>query len=211
VDNSIADLRARFHEARARLADAPLEVAADGLWHVLVAHPWYQQNLDACARRALRKFARFRDYLEEVKHETKVFLLRALRRTRDLRYDPTVTDEIFGHWVRKMTKNDCHRSVRDILQSMRRALELREDHEVQVREAPQDVIIDVNMAIHRLPLRERGILWLFAKNCTLLQIAEMLGMPHHTVRGIIEQALGELEEILAQGGYTRSDSAKRSR
>jgi hypothetical protein len=70
------------------------------VWRLIVEHPWYQQQLHACAERLLRRFACRSQSVDDVKHEAMLLLARDVERTTDLGLNASEAGAHFVGWMR---------------------------------------------------------------------------------------------------------------
>lgn len=207
--SSWQDLRDRYLEALSRpSADRPgrwLEI-----WRLFIEHPWYQQELQSCARAVLRSGGAPSEWQKDVEHDAMLLLVRKLRKRPDLGIDPVRAQKHFRGWMGTIITRDC----RDALRRLRRLYSPSADVPKQQPAAdrgPQcEARVELSLAVEQLDDPERAVLLLYANGLTIRRIAAELDLGYWRTYRAFRTGLEQLRRLLAEPDLDSSDSGANS-
>lgn len=177
MDSSCDDLKRKFLDT----LDAPAgETPWLQCWRLLIEHPWYQVQLDICAKRALRVRAQS-DLLDDVKQDAMLLMARNLQRASDLRVDRSRVNEHFPGWMATIILHDCRQAVRALRRHQRPSVQLH-DYDVAIEPSwTMDALIDLSLGTFQLNDRQRTVVELQLKGKPIREIAADLGLSYWQV------------------------------
>jgi RNA polymerase sigma factor (sigma-70 family) len=182
------DLLARFLAALRNRAPSP------ELWRLIVGHRWYQDQLDRCARRVLRRSGVPVQWLDDVKHEAVLLLAKALDRRRDLNLDRRRAGVHFPGWLATIITRQCQSALRPIRRQRQRMIPMG-DREIG-REPRLDLSLDLRSAMKRLSPELRRIIASQAIGRSLEEIAAEQQLSYWKARRLLERGHHELRQVL---------------
>jgi RNA polymerase sigma factor (sigma-70 family) len=179
--------------------------ASQKLWRLFVEHPWFERELQVCARHALKVSSSPAQCLDDVQQDARMFLGRTLRRWPDLHMRLPITAGAFAGLLRTVISHDCQRSIRRMRHLYPPIAELQ-DEDIAASAADlrqvRETLADVSMAMERLPTLERRVLTLFSYGYKTAEIAEELGLSMTTAHRVKHRAFRLLQDVLESGGYS---------
>lgn len=182
------------------------------IWRLFLADPWYREQLDVCARRALRKTGGRPDWLDDIKQDAVLALAAKLRRRPGLGIDPQKAQGHFEGWIGTILDRDCRASLRRLraVQCRQSALPLH-----AVGNDPWQRVeqwIDVKLVIDRLNEPVRTATALHVAGTSPRDVARTLGISYWTAVRAIRRGIAALRERLGPrrpSSRTRDDRAGR--
>jgi len=185
------DLKDKFLGA---LEGKPVEGSWLDVWRLFLEHPWYQEQLDLCAQRVLRRAGCSRQLLGDVKQDAMLLLARKLRKTPDLHIDHQRAEEHFPGWMETIITRDCLEALRRIRRRQPLSSEAVSDDQFAGEDADIDSQIDFSLLLDQFPDPERTIVTLYAKGWNVTQIAAELGLDYGKARRLLRRGLALVAE-----------------
>jgi DNA-directed RNA polymerase specialized sigma24 family protein len=192
MDRSMEDLRDQFF--RALDEKAPEGTALwHQVWRVLLSHPWYQDELRRAAFRTLRPARLHLQWIDDVKQEAMLLLARDLRHSADLHVDRAAAEEHFAAWLRKIIMRHCQQAARSMRRAQRRAgLQQAEVLAAASKSLPLDSILDLALAIRKLPKASRRVLLLRLRGWGIVEITQRVHRCQTEVHRALAKGLSKL-------------------
>lgn len=193
MDRSVHELRDAFF----RLLDRG-ESAASPLWHevwkLFLEHPWYQAELHEATKRLVGRGQAPADMAEDIEHDALILLSQHLRRAAHLHVNRELAEDHFTGWLARIVARDCSKALRAIRRAQRRAGSQQVAVEdIATRDLPMDEIIDLSLAISKLPDEWRRVLLLRLRGCGIAEIARRLRLSQTQVHRALQRGLSEVK------------------
>lgn len=203
MDSSCEDLRVRFLAA---LASAEGEQGPDPkrVWRLLVEHPYYQDQVEACARRLVFRSGLAQSWLHDIPQEAMIFLARSLERAPDLGLDRQRAERHFPGWLRSIVFRDCLQALRSLRRQV--ATHATAPHDRTSATANLDLCIDLSSSIKRLDEPDCSAIRLFLADCSVKEISEKLGLSYRQAGYALRRGLKKLQQCMAPS-YGRAATA----
>lgn len=193
--SSWQDLRDRFLE----LVSIPHDVAPNRwveIWHVLVGHPWYREQLASVARNILRNSGASLQWQEDIEHDAILLLARRVRKTSDLGIDPARAEQHFAGWMRTIITRDCRDALRKLRRQSSPNIEMPDRIPARDQQNLRESRVDLAVALNQLEEQDRKLLVLHSNGLTVLQVAVELGLTYWEAYGAFHRALQRLRRLL---------------
>lgn len=195
TQSSWQDLRDRFLSACSeRDRESPTRWLE--IWYLLLAHPWYREQLASAARSVLQSSRCSFEWRDDVEHEAIVLLARRLRRNPNLGIDPVLAKQHFAGWLRTVITRDCRDALRKLRRESSPALPLSDCLSASDERVQRETRIDLAIALDQLGEQERVILVLYSKGFTLRQVAEKLDLTFWRTYSSHHRGLKRLRQLL---------------
>lgn len=181
-----------------QIDDAPAQTAGLWLdvWRLLIEHPWYQEQLAACARQEMRRVRAPDEWLDDVKQDAMLLLARRLRLAPDLRIDRRRAREHFPGWMGTIIRRHCQEALRRMRRLHHRTQEILDQDIGREPRLALEAKIDLSMMLDKLAEPERTVVVLSAKNWSLREIADALEFSYWKTRRIHLRGLEQLRKLL---------------
>ena len=131
----------------ARLQTSTSSSSATELWRLFAGDLWFQQQLEARARKTLLARVGRLDWLGDVMHEALLSFARRLAKTPDLRVDLELVDETFPGWIGAILDRECGEAIRWLRRLHRMQLAALEKIADPRAKQISDARVDVSLAI----------------------------------------------------------------
>jgi RNA polymerase sigma factor (sigma-70 family) len=211
MDRSLEDLRDRFFGVLDQTVAEGKPLWHD-VWRLFIEHPWYQAELHRAAVRTLRHARLHHQWIDDVTQQAMILLARDLRRSADLHLDRAAAEEHFAGWLGTIIRRHCQQAARSMRRAPRRAgFQLPAVLAAASRQFPTDLILDLALAIRKLPAESRRALVLRLGGYRISEISHRL----HTSQAAVQRALARglfklratdsLEPSLSIGSSHRED------
>lgn len=170
--------------------DAPPRWLA--VWHLLIEHPWYREQLSAAAGSVLRGGGYSLQWREDIEHDAILLLARQLRKAPDLYVDPLRAERHFAGWMRTITGRACKDALRQLRRKSTTDIPSPELLPAREQRAGRDALIDLAEALEQFDEKTRAVLLLHSKGLAFRRIATELELSHWDVFSTYHKGLEKL-------------------
>jgi DNA-directed RNA polymerase specialized sigma24 family protein len=174
-------------------------------WRAVVDRPDYQAALDRCARRVLRRTSTPLAWLQDVKHDAMLLLLRQLRHLWHHDAKRLRVDASFPLWLAGMTRRHCQEAVRKVRAGQRRTRQFEEREDFAGREIDHDALLDLRISIGSLALPMRTVLTQQAAGKSLHEIAAELDLTYTKVWRLSRRGIEQLRAVFLGQDWSLND------
>lgn len=195
TQSSWQDLRDRFLQACSEQDAEPSQQWLE-MWHLLLTHPWYREQLTSAAKTALRNRRYPVDWQGDIEHEAIVLLARRLRKRPCLGIDPCRAKQHFAGWMRTIITHDCRDALRRLCRHSNSTFPLLDCLPASDERAARETRIDLAIALGQLDELERAVTILYSKGFTIRQAAETLDVTFWRAYRAYHGGLGKLRRLL---------------
>jgi RNA polymerase sigma factor (sigma-70 family) len=171
------------------------------VWRLFVEHPWYQEQLQLCAQRVLRRSFGPLEWLEDLKQDAMMLLARKLRGTPDMNANRELLEEHFPGWLGTIIRRDCQETLRQMRRRQPIGSEAVHEDRIAGRCEDLEARIDFSLLLDQLPDPERTIVMLYGKGWELQEMANELGLSYWKTRRLLHQGV---EQIAGKLGERRA-------
>ena len=192
MDRSLEDLRDRFFGVldQGAAEDKPLW---QEVWRLFIGHPWYQTELRRAAVRTLRPARLHLQWIDDVIQDAMLLLARDLRRSADLHVDRAAAKDHFAGWLATIILRHCQQAARSMRRAQRRAgFQQPAVLAAASRNFPADLILDLALAIRKLPAESRRALVLRLGGYRLSEMSRRLHRSQTAVYRALARGLSKL-------------------
>jgi RNA polymerase sigma factor (sigma-70 family) len=189
VEHSPEELREQFFAALDRPGDRSGRWPE--IWRLIVEHPWYQAELTRTARRLVWRRRAPPDLADDIVQDAVLLLARELEHAVDLNVDRTLAESHFSGWLAKIIRRDCQQALRSRQSDLRQALPLPLEQPAQP-DLSIDSLVDLSMAIAKLPTRIRTVVILHWQSWDLKQIAASLDISYWQANRTLRAGLAKI-------------------
>jgi RNA polymerase sigma factor (sigma-70 family) len=132
-------------------------------------------------------------WLDDITQQAMLLLARDLRHAADLHLDRAAAQDHFAGWLRKIIARHCQQAARSMRRAQRRAgLQQPAVLAASSRLFPTDSILDITMAIGKLPNESRRVLLLRLRGCGIAEIARRLHRSQTEIHRALARGLSRL-------------------
>jgi DNA-directed RNA polymerase specialized sigma24 family protein len=172
------------------------------VWRLIVEHPWYQQQLHACAERLLRRFACRSQSVDDVKHEAMLLLARDVERTTDLGLNASEAGAHFVGWMRTIIARHCRQVFRRARRRDSRQRVLHDSDHLAFADESQFEWRELLQAINHLDEPDLTALTLLLKGFNKTEISAHMNLTYERTRYVINRGLKNLSLMIRETSET---------
>lgn len=194
--------KSSWRDLRNRFLDACSETDGESpgrwldMWYLLLAHPWYQEQLASAARSILRSNRCPFQWQADIEQEAIVRLARRMKKMPSLGIDPAQAKQHFAGWMRTIITHDCRDGLRKLCRESRHSLPLPDSFPASEDRVQKETRVDLAVALDQLGEQESAVLLLYSKGFTLRQVGEILDLSFWRTYRAYHSGLERLRQLL---------------